>query len=110
MEDTVKQHNNSKKRVIGVPFKKGQSGNPNGRPKGKTLKEYRAEKFRQMTDKEKDEFLRDVAKDLQWRMAEGNPHQTQENSHEGTITLQLSKEIAEKNDIDVSTQSTGDNS
>ena len=32
-EIAVKQQSNSKKRVPGKPFKKGQSGNPNGRPK-----------------------------------------------------------------------------
>jgi len=31
--DANKQQTNSKKRVIGRPFKKGQSGNPKGRPK-----------------------------------------------------------------------------
>lgn len=51
----------------------GQTANPYGRPKGKTLKEYQAERFRQMTDEEKEEYLRDVAKVERWRMAEGNP-------------------------------------
>ena len=32
MSSADKQQNNSKK-VVGKPFKKGQSGNPNGRPK-----------------------------------------------------------------------------
>ena len=38
-------------------FKKGQSGNPGGRPKG-TMKNYLALKFQAMSDKEKEEFLK----------------------------------------------------
>ncbi len=47
------------------------------RPKGKTMKEYQAEKFRQMTDEEKEQWLIDnkVSPDLRWRMSEGNPAQ-----------------------------------
>ncbi len=51
----------------------GNTANPHGRPKGQTLKEYQAEKFRQMTDYEKEEWLKDVAKGERWRMSEGNP-------------------------------------
>ena|SRR3990167_7948053 len=50
-----------------------ESLNPNGRPKGSALKEYQAQRFRDMTDKEKDSFLKTVAPDVRWKMAEGNP-------------------------------------
>ena len=33
----MQQKNNEKKKVVGRPFKKGQSGNPNGRPKNKKM-------------------------------------------------------------------------
>ena len=56
----------------------GNSGNLKGRPKGQTLKEYRRLKFANMTEKEKEEFLKDIPKELQWRMAEGNPKQDTE--------------------------------
>lgn len=58
-------------------FGVGNNANPLGRPKGKTLKEYQAEKFRQMTDEEKEQWLKDnkISGDLQWRMGEGNPAQ-----------------------------------
>ncbi len=55
-------------------FPKGVSGNPAGRPPGKTLKEYQAEKFRLMSDEDKEEFLKDIAKDIRWKMSEGNPY------------------------------------
>lgn len=53
-------------------FKPGQSGNPGGRPKG-TLKDYMRARFIEMSDDEKEEFLKDVPKSDKWRMAEGNP-------------------------------------
>lgn len=65
----------------------GHSGNLNGRPKGQTLKEYQAEKFRQMTDNEKEEWLKDVVKDTRWRMSEGNPT----NEITGGLDIKVSK-------------------
>lgn len=46
-----------------------------GRPKGKTLKEYQAEQFRQMTDEEKELWLKmhRITGETRWKMAEGNP-------------------------------------
>ena len=69
-------------------WKKGQSGNPSGRPKG-SLKTYVATKLAKMSDKEKDEYLKDINKDLQWRMGEGNPHQTTDGILEVTLPKPL---------------------
>lgn len=55
-------------------FKEGYPGGP-GRPKGKSLKEYQAEQFRNMSDEEKAEWLKDVNKDTRWKMGEGMPAQ-----------------------------------
>ena len=55
-------------------FKKGQSGNPGGRPKN-TLKDYVRQKFMAMTDREKEKFLSQIPASEQWRMGEGNPKQ-----------------------------------
>src|SRR3990167_9988886 len=51
----------------------GYTANPNGRPKGKSLKEYDREKFAGMTDEEKEEYLKKISPELRYRMAEGNP-------------------------------------
>lgn len=62
--------------------------NPGGRPKN-SLKSYAAKKLAEMSDEEKDKFLQELQKDLVWRMAEGNPHQTSDNTHEVTLPKPL---------------------
>lgn len=54
-------------------WKPGQSGNPKGRPDGKSMKEYAKELLAKMTDQEREAFLMGLPKEVIWRMAEGNP-------------------------------------
>ena len=55
-------------------YKKGQSGNPGGRPKGsKSLKQWIKERMEVMTDEEREDFMNGLNKDIIWKMAEGNP-------------------------------------
>lgn len=56
-------------------WKKGQSGNIMGRPKGKTMKEYARQYLERMTDEERDEWLEGLNKDTIWEMSEGKPKQ-----------------------------------
>lgn len=54
-------------------WKKGQSGNPKGRPPGFSLKEWTRKRLEAMTDEERDAFLEGIPKVEIWKLAEGNP-------------------------------------
>lgn len=68
-------------------FKPGKSGNPKGRPKGPTLKEWARQQLMKMNDEERIEFLKRLPAEVIWKMAEGNPHSTQDTTVEGEITV-----------------------
>ncbi len=88
-ESTGEQGSNIDKRLqnlLPYQFKKGQSGNPSGRPKGtKSLKEYAREMLASMTDDERQDFLHGLPKEIIWKLAEGNPKNDIE--HSGSVTI-----------------------
>lgn len=72
-------------RLFPYRFKKGQSGNPSGRPKGAvSLKEYAKNMLATMDEAERQEFLDGISKDKIWEMAEGKAKQ----DIEGTFEIQ----------------------
>ena len=66
-------------------WKKGQSGNPDGRPPGKTLKEFAREYLMSLPDEEKVDYLASLPTEIVWKMAEGNPKQDTE--VRGSLTI-----------------------
>lgn len=61
------------KQLIPYLWKKGQSGNPAGRPKGKTLKEFARDYLETLPDDEKVDYLASLPTEIVWKMAEGMP-------------------------------------
>ena len=83
-----KQHKRTlPEKLLPYCWHKGQSGNPSGRTKGKTMKEYARELLACQTEEERQEFLHGLPKETVWKMAEGNPHQESDVAVSGSIDL-----------------------
>ncbi len=70
-------------------FKPGQSGNPAGRPPGKSMKEYSREYLQSMPEEERLKFLNTIHPESVWRMAEGNPITKLQGDSENPVVLKI---------------------
>jgi hypothetical protein len=103
-EDTESQHKRQYDWLKQYQWQKGQSGNPEGGKKGKSAKTRAREWIEKMTDEQLADFLNQIDPNMVWRMAEGNPHNTEDVDFKGNLIIEISKEIAEKNDSDTITK------
>ena len=95
MEDELKEQTNNRPWL----YKKGQIGNPAGRPVGTfSLKEYAKKKLASMNDEEREEFFEGMDKKVIWEMAEGKAKQDTDITSGGKPILVMSPELIEKND------------
>jgi hypothetical protein len=79
-------------------FKKGQSGHPEGRPKGQTLKEYCRDFLATQTPEERREFLEGIPKEVIWKMAEGNPDNQTDITSDGKALAPILVKFIDGND------------
>lgn len=72
MDDEQLENSKVPKQLRAHVYKKGQCGNPDGRPKGSvSLKTYAKAMLEKMDDEQREEFFHGLPKQFIWEMAEG---------------------------------------
>lgn len=85
--------NHAPKQLKPYLWKKGVSGNPAGRPPGKTLKTFAREYLESLPDDEKVDYLASLPTDIVWKMAEGNPESKTDITSKGESITQNPKTV-----------------
>lgn len=100
MEGSVeKQHKNNFDWLKEYSWQKGQSGNPAGRPKTKTLKEHARSFLANMSEEGRIEYFSKMSPKDVWLMAEGNPETKTDVTSNGQPIFMVAEVIANKHTI-----------
>lgn len=92
-EEAIKPHRKSYDWLKQYQFQKGNNANPNGRPKGKSLKTFVRETLESMSDEDKSKYLKELDPEMVWQMGEGRPDSKTDATTTTTVLL-IDKELA----------------
>lgn len=102
-EETIKPHKKTYDWLKQYQFQKGNNANPNGRPRGKSLKTFVREMLESMNDEDKAKYLKQLDPEFVWKMGEGNPEAKTDITSNGK-TIVLPYEILNKHETNTSTE------
>ncbi len=97
METELKEQltNSKAPQLLPYQFKKGQSGNPMGRPPGRSLKDRAKAYLSGLTDEEAIDFFEGMDKKVVWEMAEGKA-EAKDTMTVITPNINIAEDIANK--------------